>query len=90
MLEHIVERLSDSTFCKGRWNDPYAEIQDDFQTIFVSVCVAKKPIDIVIKNDIANLLISTVPPHGQATIGNWMVAFLNSGKVIGSWAPYDI
>jgi hypothetical protein len=90
MLDHVVERLSDSAFCKGRWNSPYAEIQDDFQSLFVSVCVDERTVDAATKNDIANLLVSTVPAGGEPTIGNWMVVFENEGEVIDSWAPYDL
>lgn len=90
ILEHVVERLSDSAFCKGRWNYPNAEIQDDFQSLFISVCVDGKTVDAATKNDIANLVVSTVPPGGDATIGNWMVVFKNNGEVVDSWAPYDL
>jgi hypothetical protein len=90
MLEHVVEKLSDSVFCKGRWFSPYAEIQDDSQYLFVSVDVAEELVDVAIKNDIANLIVSTVPPGGEATIGNWMVSFQYDGQIIDSWAPYDL
>jgi len=90
MLEHVVEKLSDGAFCNGRWSSPYAEIQDDFQSLFVSVCVDEKIVDTAIKNDIANLIVSTVPPGRDTTLGNWMVVFKYNGEVIDSWALYDL
>ena len=90
MLEYVVERLSDSAFCKSRWSSPYAEIQDDFQSLFVSVCVDEKIVDTAIKSDIANLIVTTVPPGRDTTLGNWMVVFKNKGEVIDSWALYDL
>lgn len=90
MLEYVVEKLSDSAFCKGRWHSPYAEIQDDFQYLFVSVAIGNDSVDMATKNDIANLLVATVPLGGESAIGNWMVAFKSGNEVIDSWAPYDL
>ena len=90
MVDHVIEVLADSNFCKGRWSSPYAEIQEDGKYLFVSVCVVEKYVNAEAKNDIADLLASTVPPGGESTIGNWMVVFLLNDEVIDSWAPYDL
>ena len=90
MLESVVEKLSDGSFSKGRWNNPYAEIQDDFQSLFVSVSVTANPVAMDIKSDISNFLVSAIPQGGNETIGNWMVVFKRGNKVIDSWAPYDL
>jgi hypothetical protein len=47
-------------------------------------------VDTTLKNDIANLIISTVSPGRDSTLGNWMVVFKNNGEVIDSWALYDL
>jgi hypothetical protein len=90
MLEYVVEKLSDSAFYRGRWHSPYAEIQDDFQYLFVSVAIVDDFVDRTTKNDIANLLVATVPLGGEPTIGDWTVAFKSGNEVIDSWAPYDL
>lgn len=90
MVEDVMAKLSEDSFAKGRWNNPYAEIQDDFQYLFVSVAVADTPVDMTAKNDIASLLVSTVPPSSDRTIGNWMVVFKRGKEVVDSWAPYDL
>lgn len=90
MLEKVVAKLSDASFSKGRWDNPYAEIQDDFQYLFVSIAVADIAVDITVKNDIANLLVSIVPSGVEQTIGNWMVVFKRGNEIIDSLAPYDL
>lgn len=89
MLEHVVEKLSDRVFSQGRWHNPYAEIQEDGQYLLVEVAVPESTVDMSAKNDIATLLVATIPLGGEATIGNWMVVFKKDDKVIDSWAPYD-
>ena len=89
----VLDQLRNSDLAKGRWGAVDAEIQGDFEYLLVSLespFFGDDAVDIEVKRDVGDLLVSMLPSGGDDVLGRWMVVFKKSGKVVDSWAPYDL